>query len=234
MSTPSPDFIETFDSVLPAAACQAIVQRFERSGHARRGEAGSGLDLTLKNSWDIALDAHAAWAETRQQLNLAVFSALLHYLRRYPHTVLGPLRLQLPDAAGQPRTLDADSLRALPDEVLTQVATAAFRPGAINLQKYIADEGGYPYWHSEQYPKPDQGEALHRVLLWTLYLNDGFDGGETEFLYQGRRIQPRTGSLLIAPAGFTHTHRGNRPLGRHKYIATSWVLFRRAEAIYGR
>lgn len=233
MSKPSPDFIETFDSVLPAALCQAIVQGFERSGQARRGEAGSGLDLTLKNSWDIALDAHAAWAETRRQLNLAVFNALLNYLRRYPHTVLGPLRLQLPDAAGQPRTLDAESLRALPDEVLTQVATAALRPGAINLQKYIADEGGYPYWHSEQYPKLDQGEALHRVLLWTLYLNDAFDGGETEFLYQGRRITPRTGTLLIAPAGFTHTHRGNRPLGGHKYIATSWVLFRRAEALYG-
>lgn len=233
MSTAPPDFIETYPGVLPADTCRAIVLRFERSGQARRGEAGSGLDLTLKNSWDIALDAHVAWAETRQQLNLAVFNALLNYLRRYPHTVLGPLRLQLPDAEGQPRTLNAESLRALPDEVLTQVATAALRPGAINLQKYIADEGGYPYWHSEQYPKLDQGEALHRVLLWTLYLNDAFDGGETEFLYQGRRITPRTGTLLIAPAGFTHTHRGNRPLGGHKYIATSWVLFRRAEALYG-
>ena len=21
------------------------------------------------------------------------------------------------------------------------------RPGTINLQKYLADQGGYPYWH---------------------------------------------------------------------------------------
>ena len=41
------------------------------------------------------------------------------------------------------------------------------------------------------------------------------------------------GSLLFAPAGFTHTHRGNRPKGGNKYIATSWVLFERADRLYG-
>jgi hypothetical protein len=45
---------------------------------------------------------------------------------------------------------------------------------------------------------------------------------------------PKTGSLLIAPTAFTHTHRGNRPEGGDKYIATSWILFQRAEAIFGR
>jgi hypothetical protein len=38
---------------------------------------------------------------------------------------------------------------------------------------------------------------------------------------------------LIAPAAFTHTHRGNRPLGGDKVIATSWVLFQRAEQLFG-
>ncbi|MBW8894251.1 MAG: 2OG-Fe(II) oxygenase, partial [Burkholderiales bacterium] len=108
-----------------------------------------------------------------------------------------------------------------------------FRPGAINLQRYLADQGGYPYWHCEQYPRLDQGEALHRAVLWTIYLNDDFAEGETEFLYQGRTITPRTGSLLIAPGGFTHTHRGNRPRGGDKYIATSWVLYQRAESLFG-
>jgi hypothetical protein len=108
-----------------------------------------------------------------------------------------------------------------------------FRFGSINIQKYVADQGGYPYWHCEQYPKLDQGEALHRALLWTIYLNDDFDAGETEFLYQERKVKPRTGSLLIAPAAFTHTHRGNRPTGGNKYIATSWILYQRAETLFG-
>ena len=83
------------------------------------------------------------------------------------------------------------------------------------------------------YPRAPDCETLHRHLLWTLYLNDGFDDGETEFLFQQRKVVPRTGDLLIAPTAFTHTHRGNRPLGGAKYIATSWVLFQRAERLYG-
>ena len=60
------------------------------------------------------------------------------------------------------------------------------RPGAINLQWYTAGEGGYPYWHCELFPRDPGGETLHRHLLWTLYLNDGFAEGETEFLFQQR------------------------------------------------
>ena len=108
------------------------------------------------------------------------------------------------------------------------------RPGTINLQKYLADQGGYPYWHCELYPKLGDAtlETLHRTLLWTIYLNDGFVNGETEFFHQQRKIVPHTGALLIAPAAFTHTHRGNMPKSGNKYIATSWVLFQRAEVVY--
>ena len=56
-----------------------------------------------------------------------------------------------------------------------------------------------------------------------LYLNSVTEGGETEFLYQKRRIKPQQGRLVIFPAGFTHTHRGNPPLSGDKYILTSWV-----------
>ena len=111
--------------------------------------------------------------------------------------------------------------------------SATLRPGAINLQRYAAGRGGYPYWHCELYPRDAGCDTLHRHLLWTLYLNDGFQAGETEFFHQQRRIAPRTGSLLIAPTAFTHTHRGNRPEGGDKVIATSWILFRRAEQMFG-
>ncbi len=107
--------------------------------------------------------------------------------------------------------------------------------GAVRLPAPLsasADQGGYPYWHCEQYPRDAQCEALHRVLLWTLYLNDDFDEGETEFLFQQRKVRPAVGTMVIAPAAFTHTHRGNRPRGGDKFIATSWVLFRRAEQLF--
>ena len=61
------------------------------------------------------------------------------------------------------------------------------------------------------------------------YLNDEFDGGETEFLYMNKRISAKQGRIIIFPAGFTHTHRGNPPIGGEKYIATSWGMLQAAE-----
>ena len=57
-----------------------------------------------------------------------------------------------------------------------------------------------------------------------LYLNDDFEGGETEFLYQNRREEAKQGDVLIFPCYFTHTHRGNPPIGGTKYTATSWAI----------
>lgn len=157
----------------------------------------------------------------------------MRYLRRYPYTLIAPLMLETPGAGGGRHRLTEQRVRDMDDETLAGVMQAVFRPGGINLQRYTGGRGGYPYWHCELYPRDRHGETLHRHLLWTLYLNDGFDAGETEFLYQRRAIAPRTGSLLIAPAAFTHTHRGNRPQGGDKVIATSWVLFQRAETLFG-
>ena len=231
---PSTDFIEVYDDVLDTASCRALIARFEASGHAQRGQTGSGVDITLKDSWDIRLDKHPAWADAKQQLNDAVLGGLRRYLRAWPQAALAPLQLKIQDTHGTAVPLDAARLAALDDATLNAVIARVFRPGSINLQKYLADQGGYPYWHSELYPKLDGGESLHRTVLWTLYLNDGFDGGETEFLYQQRRVKPKAGTLLIAPAAFTHTHRGNMPRGGDKFIATSWILFQRAEVMFGK
>jgi 2-oxoglutarate-Fe(II)-dependent oxygenase superfamily protein len=230
----SPDFVEVYDAALEAAKCRALITRFETSGHPRRGETGGGIETSLKNSWDIPLHLHPEWADAQQMLNDAVFPAFKRYLRSYAHAALAPLRLQIKDpTTGAMSTLDAERLAALDEATLDSIVMMVFRPGTINLQKYVADQGGYPYWHCEQYPMLDQGEALHRAVLWTLYLNDDFSAGETEFLYQRRMVVPRTGSLLIAPTAFTHTHRGNMPKGGNKYIATSWILYQRAEVLHG-
>ena len=229
------DFIEVYEDALDGAACATLIRQFDASGAAQRGRAGDNVNTAVKNSWDITISGKAEWADAEQRLNLAMLEGLKRYLRKYPYTVLGPLWLKMKDAAtGEMTLLDPAGLAALPDDRLGALAVHAFRPGNINIQKYIADEGGYPRWHCELHPQANDptGEKLHRTLLWTIYLNDGFAEGETEFLHQRRRIAPRTGSLLIAPTAFTHTHRGNMPKGGDKYIATSWILFQRSDALY--
>jgi len=88
----------------------------------------------------------------------------------------------------------------------------------IKLQK-TPPRGGYHVWHCEQGNK----SCADRVLAWTIYLNDIPSGeGETEFLWQGLRVQPKAGTVSIFPASFTHTHRGNPVYSCDKYIATGW------------
>ena len=78
--------------------------------------------------------------------------------------------------------------------------------------------GGYHVWHDE-----DSSIQHHaRCLVWMVYLNDDYEGGETEFLYYKRRIKPEKGKLLIWPAGMTHAHRGGLVLEGIKYVATGW------------
>ena len=81
--------------------------------------------------------------------------------------------------------------------------------------------GGYHIWHYESSDR----QNCHRLLTWMVYLNDVEEGGETEFLYQHLRIKPKQGTLVIWPAAFTHTHRGNPPLSNEKYIVTGWTEF---------
>lgn len=228
-----PDFIEVYEDALDPGLCARIIARFEASDAITPGRVGGGVDPTLKDSDDIGISLDPRWADVEDALNDAAVTGLLRYLRRYPYVLLAPLMLQTIDpATGRGRRIAEAELERMSDDELEDLVDATLRPGTINLQRYRAGRGGYPYWHCELYPRHPDAETLHRTLLWTIYLNDGFAEGHTQFLYQGRSITPRTGSLLIAPAAFTHTHRGNTPVGGDKYIATSWILFQRAEHLH--
>ena len=228
------DFIEIYEDAVPAELCAAIIRRFEESRADQPGLVGGGLFPDLKNSRDISISGKPEWRDVEAAFVQALLNGLARYLRRYPYALIAPLMVQHGSRPEDVRRLQAEDFATLPDKALDEIIHSIFRPGRINLQRYLGGEGGYPYWHCELYPRDPHCETLHRHLLWTVYLNDGFQAGETEFLYQQRKVPPRTGSLLIAPAAFTHTHRGNRPEGGDKYIATSWVLFNRAEQIFGK
>ena len=89
----------------------------------------------------------------------------------------------------------------------------------FNVQKTEPSEG-YHIWHSEWAPVIGVAE---RTLVWTLYLNDVEEGGETEFLDISLRVKAKQGTVCIFPSHPTHFHRGNPPISGTKYIATGWI-----------
>lgn len=86
--------------------------------------------------------------------------------------------------------------------------------------KRIAPGAGFHQWHYESL-----GVHSNRKLVIQLYMNDIDEAGETEFLYQNKRISPKRNRLLVWPSDWTHTHRGNPPIGKtDKYILTTWLM----------
>ncbi len=92
----------------------------------------------------------------------------------------------------------------------------------VKIQKTLPTQG-YHVWHIEH----NQGyENECRAFVYTIYLNDIEEGGETEFLHFSKRVKPKAGRIVIWPAAFPYVHRGNPPLSGKKYILTSWLLLR--------
>ena len=82
--------------------------------------------------------------------------------------------------------------------------------------------GGFHNFHAEV----SHYKNIRRCLAWTLYLNDIEDNeGETEFLYDKIRVQPKKGMMCIFPASFAWAHRGNPVHSGSKYISTGWWLY---------
>jgi hypothetical protein len=90
-----------------------------------------------------------------------------------------------------------------------------------NIQKTLPTQG-YHVWHFES----GSYESSRRVVVFSVYLNTVEEGGETEFIDQSMRVKATQGTLVLWPAAYTHTHRGNPPLSGEKYLLTGWIGFR--------
>ena len=104
--------------------------------------------------------------------------------------------------------------------VLSAYGVNSFKYTNLKIQRTLPTQG-YHLWHLEHGHVKDNA---YRALVYTIYLNDVEEGGETEFLHQSIRTKPVKGRIVIFPAAFPYLHRGNPPLKGEKYIMTSWLL----------
>lgn len=226
----TPDFICVYDDAMSAELCEEIIAYFETCGQKVPGETGGGVNVAMKDSFDINITRAANWKTLHDRVMESVTEYMFEYIKQYPQLLIGALATGRRDpATGQSQRFTEEDLD---DATIGRLMMKLYRPGEIIAQQYLRGVGGYHHWHSEVYPRDASCETLHRVLLFMYYLNTVEEGGETQFLFQERKIQPEQGRMVIAPAGFTHTHKGDVPISGDKFILTSWVLFNRAETIY--
>ena len=78
--------------------------------------------------------------------------------------------------------------------------------------------GDFYIWHHDFFVDANN----YRVLTYIWYLNDINEDGYTEF-FNGVKIQPKAGKLIIFPSTWNYFHRGYPPKKETKYICTGWV-----------
>lgn len=102
-----------------------------------------------------------------------------------------------------------------------QIESVSIDFDEVKLQR-TPIRGGFHSWHAEV----SDVCSVDRCIVWMIYLNDVPENeGETEFLWQKLRVQPKRGRVVIWPAFFTHVHRGNPVYTHPKYIATGWGIY---------
>jgi hypothetical protein len=189
------DFIGVFDGVFPPEYCQNWIKHFDKVEEA-------GMSYSRVQGFDRP--SHFTKDQAIDFMNCSLYSK-------------DELRIECQDfdigfwQVCYPLYVEKYSVirQADPHKVYT-----------VKVQKTVPG-GGYHVWHYEDSSRTQ----CQRILTFIIYLNDIDEGGETEFLYLGKRIQPKEGRVVIWPSGFTHTHRGNPPLKDSKYIITGWVEF---------
>ena len=227
------DFIELYPNALSPEFCKKFILDFDNSQHQVAGRTGNGVDTTKKISQDIYLNQHAEFQPALQTILQTCGDQITDYIGKYFFSLISGISLTVQHPkTKQPVVLTAENFEEVGKPNLFNLVKYLFNLAPINAQRYEQGKGNYGYWHSEIYPQLGENKALHRILLFIIYLNDVEDGGETDFYYQDKSIKPKAGTMIIAPCGFTHTHRGNIPISSNKYVLTSWVSFNPANQIY--
>jgi hypothetical protein len=226
-------FIGVFDNALSEELCNKLINGHKTSKKVVKGRVGNGVITQLKDSHDVSM-THDEWKLMQQELVNASYPHVKNYLTEHYMALISALNPTVTDpTTGAPTSVTKENFDSLGVAYIDQLIQYVFCYDNFTVQHYEKGVGGYHYWHSEIYPQLPHNKPLHRVLAFLYYLNDVEEGGETEFHYQGIKVKPKQGSLIIFPAGFTHSHKGHIPISHEKYVISSWLMYNKAEQLYG-
>jgi hypothetical protein len=193
------DYIYTSPS-LSKQICDEIIRRYDSEVHLKyEGVTASGMDKKIKDTQDMIIPDNEEWDD----MNCILSDELQKHMKLYMCQIEKADNYYPEHNYGQ----DYHHLT----EKLIQV-------NPFMIQRYEKQKGKYVYHHDGS-NDPDKSRAV--TYLW--YLNDVYEGGETEFFGGSFKVKPETGKLLLFPACWCYPHRGNKPISDNKYILTGWL-----------
>ena len=189
------DFIYQYDDFIPEEECDELVRSVESSYFYTNNPQ---TKQRIRNNKSINLSFVAANYKDAPHSNESIVKADL-----MSHNMVMKAHQQF--------TNDNKLLKAyMPDYY--------HKLGGEYWYRYY-DEKDYYDWHF------DGSERTEHVHSYIVYLNDDFEGGDTLFLTQKKRVKPKKGSVLCFTCDFYSIHKGARVTKGNKKIL--WTCTKR-------
>jgi len=210
------NFIEIYDNAVPKEICEYLIKFFEqedKKGHTHQGRLGGAgnLDLKRKDTQDLNPRKNR-YSETDPD-----------YHTHHHQKMISDYEELIDDCFYEYVMKWCPDIGPFSDIIKKGKRRFFTRHEFDNdplMHRYIPPYQGFHKFHMDWGASNEKSGT--RMIVAMLYLNDVLIGGETEFKHQEMSIQPRQGTVVIWPAGFTHLHRGNPPISNTKYIINRW------------
>ena len=192
-------FIKVYDNTLTEQFCKNVCEKLDNDGRKKLGVFNKYKETDP--NFKTSLDLHISRLPEWKEEDDVFFTTISQFLKQYREDIQTSTN-------GKFFYGDGDDY---------------FSETGYQVKVYKPD--GHYDWHSD-YAIHDYSGVRALTFIW--YLNEDFDEGETEF-FNGKKIVPKTGRLLIFPANWIYVHRGCTVKTKNKYIATGWYCHQNPE-----
>ena len=192
-------FIKVYDNTLTEQFCKNVCEKLDNDGRKKLGVFNKYKETDP--NFKTSLDLHISRLPEWKEEDDVFFTTISQFLKQYREDIQTSTN-------GKFFYGDGDDY---------------FSDTGYQVKVYKPD--GHYDWHSD-YAIHDYSGVRALTFIW--YLNEDFDEGETEF-FNGEKIIPKIGRLLIFPANWIYVHRGCTVKTKNKYIATGWYCHQNPE-----
>lgn len=183
-----------FENVLSSELCKETIQRFELDDRKKEGVTHGN---EVNKNIKRSIDLPFNFLPEWHDIKCKIFDHMHIYIKRCLDEI--------------------NKKQLIPEEILYCRMLGHIETPWANIQR--TDKGEFFDWHVD-YNLDEQ-----RLFAFIYYLNtlDEKDGGETEF-YDGTKIRPKEGKLIMFPTDIVHFHRGCEvKTEKSKYIVTGFI-----------
>lgn len=191
------DYISFFDNVLTDQECNDIIEWYESNiSEEQDAQVASGKKSRKSSGRNSKIIYVPYESDVDLLLSKAVNKSLSSYVERLSNLLIFNDNTNISNI-GIPTNLISEQ---------------------YSINKYYPDQ--FYEWHVDQGFSSENIDIFSRVFSVLIYLNDDFEGGNTEFTFG--HIVPKQGSCLVFPSNFLFAHRASPVLSGQKYSVAAW------------